>query len=78
MFIPIVQQVAAQKGECSAKARFLMAAVARKIASQGGREVLREFLRIMMRDRHLRYLGEELALVANIIQGNCVVGDVAP
>ena len=71
MFVPIVQQEAAQKGERLARARLLLDAVERKIASERGREVLREFLRTLMRDRHLRFLGEELALAANIVQGNC-------
>ena len=70
MFIPTVQQMAAQKGERLARARLLLDAVERKIASESGREVLREFLRTLMRDRHLRFLGEELALAANIVQGN--------
>ena len=47
----------------------LLDAVESKIASERGREVLREFLRTLMRDRHLRFLGEELALAANIVQG---------
>ena len=71
MLIPIIQQVAAQKGERLARARLLLDAVERKIASERGREVLREFLRALMRDRHLRFLGEELALAANIVQGSC-------
>ena len=72
MFIPNVQQVAAQKkGERLARAHLLLDAVERKIASERGREILREFLRTMMRDRHLRFLGEELASAANIVQGNC-------
>ena len=69
MFIPILQQVAAQKRERLAGACFLLDVVERKIASERGREVLREFLRTLMRDRHLRFLGEELALAANIVQG---------
>ena len=71
MFIPTLQQVAAQKGERLTRARLLLNAVERKIASERGREVLREFLRALMRDRHLRFLGEELALAANIVQGKC-------
>ena len=63
--------MAAQKGERLVRARLLLDAVERKIASERGREVLREFLRTLMRDRHLRFLGEELALAANIVQGNC-------
>ena len=77
MFVPTVQQVAAQKGERLAKARLLLDAVERKIASERGREVLREFLRALMRDRHLRFLGEELALAANIVQGNCALLQMA-
>ena len=65
-----LQQVAAQKGGRLAKAHLLLDAVERKIASEKGREVLREFLRALMRDRHLRFLAEELALEANIVQGN--------
>ena len=60
----------ARKGERLARSRLLLDAVERKIASESGREVLREFLRALMRDRHLRFLGEELALAANIVQGN--------
>ena len=71
MFVPIVQQEAAQKGERLARARLLLDAVERKIACERGREVLREFLRTLMRNRHLRFLGEELALAANIVQGKC-------
>ena len=70
-----MQQVAAHKGERIARARLLLDAVERKIASEGGREALREFLRTLMRDRHLRFLGEELALAANIVQGNCAMSN---
>ena len=66
-----VQQVAAQKGVRLARARLLLDAVERKLASERGREVLREFLRALMCDHHLRFLGEELALAANIVQGIC-------
>ena len=69
MLTPIMQQVAAQKGERLARAHLLLDAVERKISSERGREVLREFLRTLMQDRHLRFLGEELALAANIVQG---------
>ena len=61
--------MAAQKGGRLARAHLLLDAVERRIASERGREVLREFLRTLMRDRHLRFLGEELALAANIVQG---------
>ena len=61
--------MATQKGERLARARLLLDAVERKIASERGREILREFLRTLMRDRHLRFLGEELALAAYIVQG---------
>ena len=71
MFVPTVLKEAAQKGERLARARLLLDAVERKIASDRGREVLREFLRTLMRNRHLRFQGEELALAANIVQGNC-------
>ena len=62
--------MAAQKGERLARTHLLLDAIERKITSERGREVLREFLRTLMRDRHLRFLGEELALAANIVQGN--------
>ena len=65
-----MQQVAAQKGDRLARARLFLDAVERKLASERGREVLREFLRTLMRDRHLRFLGEELAIAANIVQGD--------
>ena len=71
MFISTVQQVAAQKGERLAMAQLLLDAVERKIASERGRELFREFLKTLMRDRHLRFLGEELASAAYIVQGNC-------
>ena len=63
------QQVAAQKGERLARAHLLLNAVERKVASERGTEALKELLRTLMRDHHLRFLGDELALAANI-QGN--------
>ena len=48
----------------------LLDAVERKIASERGRELLREFLWTLMQDCHLRLLEEEFALVANTVQGN--------
>ena len=65
-----MEQVAAQEGERVARALLLIDAVERKVASERGKEVLREFLRSLMRDRHLRFLAEELALAANIVQGD--------
>ena len=69
MFISTVQQVPGE-GEHVTRAHLLLDAVEARIASERGREVLREFLRTLMRDRHLRFLGEELASAANIVQGN--------
>ena len=67
-----MQQEAAHKGEYSARIQLLLNAIERRIATEGGRAILREFLRILLQDRHLRYLGEEMALAANIrvLQGN--------
>ena len=70
MFLPTVQQVAARKVEHLARTHLLLDGVERKIASERGREVLREFLRTLMRDRHLRLLGEELVFAADIVQGS--------
>ena len=63
--------MAVQKEKRLASAHLLLDAVERKIASESGREALREFLRALMHNRHLRFLGEELASAAYIVHGNC-------
>ena len=70
IFMSTMVQAAGQEGERVTRAHLLLDAVERKVASERGREVLREFLRTLMRDRHLRFLGEELASAANIVQGD--------
>ena len=62
-------QVTAHKGERLARARLLLNAVESKIASSKGREVLTEFCHALLRDLHLRFLGQEMASQANIAQG---------
>ena len=61
-------RVTTHKRERMARARLLLNAVESKIASSKGREVLTEFCHALMRDLHLRLLGQEMASQANIAE----------